>query len=359
MSDAIFEAPLHALPELDEVVLATMAWHFSPDTGSDYWVGRVSELDFDPLTDVRCAADLALFDTVKVDWSSIPAGALIPRGSAATRFGSYESGGTTGAPKRIVDATSRRRNVAWQSTILDVQGFPRGDGGWLHIGPTGPHIMAKNITSLAGMRGFLPHFVDLDPRWAKRCKAEGRPEDFDRYLGHVLDQVRDVLLSQDIRAISSTPPVLATIAARPDVYLPLREKVRGVIWGGTSASPETLRLLDREVFPDAVVSGAYGNTMMGVAPQLPHADEQDPYVFRPFYPYSVVELVNETDPGRPVPLGGQGRVKITTLTRDLFVPPMLERDAATRENPVGSAGIELSGVRPADTGAAAIVEGVY
>jgi hypothetical protein len=365
MSDdfsSVFDAPLDRPPALDDVVRATMAWHFSPPTGSPYWTSRAGDLGFDPLTEVRCAEDLRLFEEVAVDWSAIDAGDLIPRGhDPAHRFGVYESGGTTGAPKRIVDATSRRRNVEYQSGILDTQGFPRDGGGWLHIGPTGPHIMAKNVTNLATMRGFLPYYVDLDPRWAKRCAAGGRQADFRAYVGHVLDQVRDVLAAQDIRAISSTPPMLEAMAGRPDVYEPLRATVRGIVWGGTSTDAETIRLLREEVFPDAVIQGAYGNTMMGVAPQRPPREgDPAPCVFRPFFPYSLVEVVDPGDPAKPVPEGVEGRIKVTTLTRDLFVPPTLERDAATRRTPIGCVtGVEVSDVHSGLPGGPAVVEGVY
>ena len=97
----IFEAPLDRLPGLDDVVRGTMAWHFSAGTGSPYWTSRAAGLGFDPLTDVRCADDLRLFEDVAVDWAAIDAADLIPRGHDGTeRFGVYESGGTTGAPKR-------------------------------------------------------------------------------------------------------------------------------------------------------------------------------------------------------------------------------------------------------------------
>lgn len=40
---------------------AVVRWHFSPETGSWYWLQRAQSLDFDPLTDVQSLADLALF----------------------------------------------------------------------------------------------------------------------------------------------------------------------------------------------------------------------------------------------------------------------------------------------------------
>ncbi|GGL05093.1 phenazine antibiotic biosynthesis protein [Sphaerisporangium melleum] len=369
MSDdfaTVFEAPVDQVPDLDELVVATMTWHFSPSTGSPFWTGRAASFGFDPLSDVKTYDDLLeCFSTVEVDWSAIPAHTLIPRGSAGRpgRFGVYESGGTTGAPKRIVDATSRRRNIEYQSMFLDEQGFPTGglEAGWLHVGPTGPHIMAKNIGNLTELRGFLSYFVDLDPRWVKRCIATGREDESNRYIDHILDQVKDVLQSQDIRAMSSTPRILERIVARPDVYEPLREKVRGIIWGGTSVDAETLNLLENEAFPEATIAGAYGNTMMGMAPQRTRRDgDPSPCVFRPFYPYTIVDVVDPVDLTTRVPVDTRGVVKITALTRDLFMPPTVERDMVTLRAPLdGHPGVEVSDVRPNETAKETIIEGVY
>jgi hypothetical protein len=364
MSDdfsSVFEPPLEHTPDADELVQATMEWHFSPLTGSPYWVERALTLPFDPRTDIKTLDDLSLFREVAVDWSGIPADRMVPLGcrDRAGRIGVYESGGATGAPKRIVDQTSRARNVAWQSAILDEQDFPRGGGGWLHIGPTGPHVMAKNIGVLSELRGFLCHFVDLDPRWVRRCVREGRQEDFRRYIDHILDQVRDVLVSQDIRAVSTTPRILETVVGRPDVLALMREKVRGIVWGGTSADADTLRLLQDEVFPGVRLAGAYGNTMMGVAPQrTPRPGDAAVCTFRPFHPYTVVELVDPGRPERHVGTDEEGRVRITALTRDYFSPPTLERDVAVRRAAAGP-GLELSDVRPYEPAGTTVVEGVY
>ncbi|MGW0878316.1 phenazine biosynthesis protein [Streptomyces sp. NPDC002671] len=360
---SVFEPPIDEPPHPDELVRAAMEWHFSPLTGSPYWVERAKGLRFDPLKDVQTLDDLRLFADVAVDWSQIPAHTLVPRGCTGRpdRYGVFESGGATGAPKRIVDATSRARNVAWQSMMLDEQGFPSGDGHWLHIGPTGPHVMARNISVLSHLRGFLTYFVDLDPRWVRRCNTEGRFEDAQRYIDHILDQVKDVLLTQDIRAISTTPRILEKVVGREDVYALMREKLRGMVWGGTSIDGETLRLLDEEVFPDAKLAGAYGNTMMGVAPQRTRRPGDAALcTFRPYFPYSVVELVDPEQPERLVDVNEQGRVRITVLTRDYFTPPTLERDTAVRRASAdGYPGIEVSDVRPYESLGTKVVEGVY
>jgi hypothetical protein len=40
---------------------AAVRWHFSPETGSPYWLKSATALDFDPLTDVKTFEDLGLF----------------------------------------------------------------------------------------------------------------------------------------------------------------------------------------------------------------------------------------------------------------------------------------------------------
>lgn len=174
---AQFESPLDQPPDVDALVRPTMSWHFSPCTGSPYWAGRARSFDFDPLTDVQTLSDIQdAFREVPLDWDQIPADQLVPTGRRTRpgRFGVYETGGTTGPPKRIVDAGSRLRNVQWHSRLLDEQDFPRAGGNWLHVGPTGPHIMAKDISNLAALREFLCYYIDFDPRWVRRCLADGR-----------------------------------------------------------------------------------------------------------------------------------------------------------------------------------------
>ena len=43
---------------LDAHTVEMMAWHFHPSTGCPFWLERAASLPFNPLTDVRCFADL-------------------------------------------------------------------------------------------------------------------------------------------------------------------------------------------------------------------------------------------------------------------------------------------------------------
>jgi hypothetical protein len=365
-TEDIGEAAVHGQrPPVDDWVRAIVHWHFDPATGSPYWLRRRASLDFDPLADVVIAADLRRFADMSADWSTVAVEDLLPSGRAHAHAPSvFESGGTMGRPKRIVETSSRARGVEWVDRVL--AGHPRfpaaGDGHWLHIGPTGPHIVGRSIGRLAALRKAFCFYVDFDPRWVKRLVADARRDEVGRYVDHVVDQALAVLADQDVRVIFATPPVLEAICARPPALEAFRARTRGLIWSGTSISTETLRLLEQEIFPDAAVVGLYGNSLMGIAPQRPRLiDDEQPCVFQPFHPYALVEVVDPGDPGRVVDFGQRGRVRLSLLTADLFLPNVMERDGAIRVAPTADfpwTGVSAIGPLQA-AGGPAIVEGVY
>jgi acyl-coenzyme A synthetase/AMP-(fatty) acid ligase len=313
---------------------------------------------------VTSRADLALFPDVSDEWKEIPAADLIPRGCRADdwAFQVFDSGGTTGRPKRVVEATSRREGVKWVSEVLDRHGVPAVDGGnWLHIGPTGPHIVGRSVGLLAQLRRSLCFFIDFDPRWVKRCVRGGDTDSVVRYVDHVLDQAMDVLHRQQVTVVFLTPPLLEAICQRPAAYNLLAEHAKAIIWAGTSMSAETLRLVEDDLFPDTAVVGLYGNTLMGIAPQRPRRpDDDQPCVFQSFHPTCTIELVDPADTERPVPYGERGQVKFSLVSRDMFVPNCLERDTGIRVPPV--AGFDWDGVaqvEPLPGTGSEVVVGVY
>lgn len=76
----ILDLPLDVRPEPDELIQAAMQWHFSPETGSPFWLERARTLPFDPRTDVKSHDDLALFPNVTGELRDVRAQDLIPRG---------------------------------------------------------------------------------------------------------------------------------------------------------------------------------------------------------------------------------------------------------------------------------------
>ena len=123
------DLPFDAHPDPDEYIQAAMQWHFSPDTGSRFWLERAPSLGFDPRTDVRSFDDLTLFPNVTDELRDVAAADLIPRGYGdhPDVVGVFESGGTTGPPKRIVFLRDLwERNLASSTARYEERGCPRG-----------------------------------------------------------------------------------------------------------------------------------------------------------------------------------------------------------------------------------------
>nr|CEL21786.1 EhpF [Kibdelosporangium sp. MJ126-NF4] len=343
----------------DSQVRKLTHWHFSPETGSPFWLGMRDRLDFDPVADVHSAADLSRFPDVSEQLRQVPATALIPRGLAQETFRVYDSGGTTGSPKRIVDNAYRTRLTTWAWQRLQEVGIP-ATGNWLHLGPSGPHVICFDVSRYAAQAGGVFYTVDLDPRWVKHMIATDRPELAAEYVEHILDQAETILRTQDIAVLNTTPPLLEAICARPELYDLVRSKVHAIIWAGTSISSENLRQLDEVFFPEAAIVGVYGNSLMGVAPQRPAADS-DTYkcVFEPFGDTTQLDLVD--DSGSIVEYGQRGRVRLNLVTDEMFLPNILERDTAVRIPP--RPGSEVDGLADVQTyralGDVRIIEGVY
>lgn len=359
----IFTRPFDGLPDCNELVEAAMHWHFHPDTGSPFWLQQKTLLPFDPLKDIHTVEDLRLFPDVSQQWKEVSAETLIPRGCLTPEkweFCVFESGSTTGEPKRIVEMTSRRRGVEWINTVLTQHEIP-DQGHWLHIGPTGPHIVGRSVGLLAQMRHSLCYYIDFDPRWVKTCIRRGRQDIGSLYIDHIINQVTTVLRTQPVSMVFATPPILEAICARPAVLELFRQRARVLIWAGTSISEETLRLLEEEFFPDTKVIGWYGNTLMGIACQRPRSPEdRERCIFQAFYPYCLVDMVQPDRPEELVSYGQRGQVKVTLLTHELFIPNMLERDSAIRQEPTASFPWDgLAHIGPLSDAPENITEGVY
>ncbi len=100
-------------------------------------------------------------------------------------------------------------------------------------------------------------------------------------------------------------------------------------------------------FGGVFLQPTYGNTLMGLAPARPPTPE-DGYkiAYYPPLPSAVLEVV-DSDTGEVVDHGETGRVRLTALTREFFVPGFLERDEGEREPPWGPYAWDgVSGVRP-------------
>jgi phenylacetate-coenzyme A ligase PaaK-like adenylate-forming protein len=360
---AVLELPPDAHPDPDEFIQAAMRWHFSPDTGSPFWLERAPSLGFDPRTDVRSFEDLALFPNVTDELRDVRADDLIPRGYGEHPdiVGIYESGGTTGQPKRLVFLRDMwERNLAWFIAHHEARGFPRGRG-WLALFPSGPHMVGEVFRCHAAALGGRHFAIDMDPRWVRKLVAAGRHEEADAYAEHLIDQAALALQTQDIGVLATTPPLLERLARRDALVELVRENVRAIVWSGAHMDADTRALLRTEVFPGVELSGIYGSTMiLGAAVERLGLSADDPCVFDPPSP-EISFWVIDPETRRRVGYGERGQVVMSHVSKSFLLPNNLERDVATRIKPLeGQVGDSVADLAPVGQfGGAAVIEGVY
>ncbi|HYO02551.1 MAG TPA: phenazine antibiotic biosynthesis protein [Mycobacterium sp.] len=357
---SILDVPREAPPDPEAYLRAAMAWHFGADTGSPFWLRAAEHLAFDPLTDVRTYADLALFPNLVDQLRSAPVEDLIPRGYGLPlpipRI--YESGGTTGAPKRTAQLPDWVEQVTrWQVADFTAGGFVTG-GGLLCMMPSGPHGVGHFDREVAERLGSTFHPVDLDPRWVKKLAARDATAEVSSYVDHVVEQARSILDTQSVANLHATPPLLEALAGDDRLVDLVNEKIRYILLGGPHVDADTLDVL-REMFPHAGVSTVFGSTMI-LSQAATRVGAGGEFVFDPRSPY-VVFWVIDPDTRERVPYGERGQVVMNHVSKGMLIPNNVERDTAIRApGRGGQVGDSVSEVAPvAIFDGQPIIEGVY
>lgn len=379
-------APLtveQAREQLDAHVREVVAWHFNPETGTPFWLDRVKTLGFDPLKEVKGFDDLKKFGLFEDEWlRGGPVRRWVPLALQKEPIFVFETGGTTGIPKSRIGSMDFRIDYEMFSATLPDERFPPG-ANWLMLGPSGPRRLRLAVEHLAQHRGGICFCVDLDPRWVVKLLKDRRIEEVNRYKDHVIDQALTVLSAgHDIQCMFTTPKLLDSLAdalARGKLEDMVRKNggkvppgglrslkavgIKGIFGGGTEFDPQFMRYAYEEILDNGEVfmTPTYGNTLMGLACSSPVGPESD---FKITYyapqPRAVVQVVDPDDPYKVVEYGKTGRVMLTTLTKEFFMPCFLERDEGEREPPYSKYPWDgVSGVRPFSRIASQTTVGVY
>ncbi len=340
----------------DEWLPIVISIHFDPYHGTRYWLDKATELGINAIKEIKIMDDLKILGPMcEDDLRRYPIEHFIPKAFLSQKmdFVLGETAGTTGRPK----VTAYRRNefhaafVDWFGYIAEMRGFPTG-GNWLWVGPSGPHIIGKAVGPVANrMRSMDPFSIDFDPRWAKKLQPESIGSK--RYLEHVLEQALDIIETQKIDVLYTTPPVLDALALRMSTQK--RMSIKGVHYGGISIGKDTYKKFKEEYYPEAVHISGYGNTLFGLCLEIEESDVYDLDYF-PLGPRMVVQVVEMTDGNKPgyerlsngVNYEEEGQVVFHRLDESFFIPNMFERDKAVRIPPTSTAmeyGITQDGVR--------------
>lgn len=348
---------------LDEWTRRVIETHFDPDTGTPYWLDWQDERAVDVRSRVGTFEDLrAVFEPFDEDvLRTLPVEEFAPRSLDGNRR-VYETGGTTGDPKRVIMQEYWREQARWTARVLEDWGFPAGDVLGL-TPPGGANNAGTFVQHLAHEWGRLPFHVTMDPRWVKRLSERPSSGEFDAYVEHLVEQAERVLDTQSVDVLFTT----ARLLERPDVReLVADSSIQGIVHGGTALDRDTHRVFREDWYDDVTLVGEYGNTLMGVAPEAPPSmrapTDRDYHLdYVPCYPYFVPEIVDISgDEGALVDYGARGTVRLTVLNEEFFLPLFEERDVATRIR--GAGDLPWDWVRTPGTGERAeteAVEGVY
>ena len=344
---------------LDKHVREMIGWHFSPDTGCPFWLEYARQRDWDPRRTVHGYADLTQFGHFEDDWlRGGPIRRWLPRGLEGKPVYVFETGGSTGVPKSRLQVDDWRIDYETFSKTLADESFPRG-ADWLMLGPSGPRRLRLAVEHLAQHRGGIAFAVDLDPRWVIKLLKRGELQEANLYKEHCIDQALTILRShQNIRCMFTTPKLLEALADKIDL---VRYGIRGIFCGGTELTPQFHRFAREELIPGIDFVPTYGNTLMGLATHKPF-DPADRFeiIYHAPQPRAVLEVVDPQTPDRLVEYGQVGRVMLTTLTKETFIPRFLERDEAIRRPPCDPYPWDGCGnVRPFSGMGGGVVEGVY
>jgi hypothetical protein len=270
----------------------------------------------------------------------------------------FETGGTTGVPKMRINIHDFRIDYSEFSRTLPDEFFPPGSD-WLQLGPSGPRRLRLAIEHLAQVRGGICFQVDLDPRWVIKLLKRGDIKEAEAYKKHCIDQAVIILENHpNIRCIFTTPKLLDALSERVSFK---KLGIRGVFCGGTEMTPQFHRFAREELLEGAYFAATYGNTLMGLACHKPF-DPADDYaiIYYPPQPRAAIQVVNPDDMDQVVGYGETGRVLLTTLTKEFFMPRFPERDECEREPPIELYPWDgVRNVRPFAATKSATVVGVY
>ncbi|WP_425720451.1 hypothetical protein [Micromonospora sp. DT233] len=312
--------------DLDAWTRHVVRRHFDPETGSPYWLKRAVELAFDP-------RDITAYDQLAALGHTDPRGVdpvdLLPQVASTPPAGRlWESTGTLRGPCRFVHtATMTLHREHWQARHLRSAGFAPGRT-WLRVCPGGPHALGRGAGQLARHHRCTVHTVGVDQRWIRRLLRDGLVGAINAYVDHVVGQIVDVLQQRPVDYLEAAPAVLTTLlSCRPDLV----SRLAGVDLTGTHLTPGTYR--DVVAALDGGVVGHRYVGAAGYAIGLPVHDGGELMPYLPAYPQVTMAVVDPADPTRTVGYGELGRLRLTVLHEDLFLPNVLQRDQALRYRP--------------------------
>ncbi|AKK07191.1 hypothetical protein CMUST_14490 [Corynebacterium mustelae] len=303
-------------------------WHTSDSTGSKYWISRKlsgwsRELIVKWFLD---GVPPKGFSELEKDFRTRPIEDFIPSGIAKTKIaGFFESGGTTGVPKRVILGEEWANElIDWSASRMLEWGHHPGRN-WLVSVPTGPHVVGELSIRGARKEGAQAFRIDVDPRWAKNAASYGG--NVDGYSQHLIDQMKNVLLTQDVGCIITTPPILQNLVRDNQLVDVINENHISIRWGGMPFDNESEMFMRDVIFPRLPFFGVLGNTMtlgFGVEVPVDLSSKKTEQWFSFHAPFTKLFICGEDEDAFWET--GEGRLAYAHASKTHLYPPMPDRD---------------------------------
>ena len=101
--------------QLDAHAREIVQWHFSPETGSPFWLDWAKKAGWNPAAEVKGFADLGRFPHFQDEWlRDLQPEVWVPKKFKGRPFNVFETGGTTGMPKQ---------RIGWDDYKTDYEEF--------------------------------------------------------------------------------------------------------------------------------------------------------------------------------------------------------------------------------------------
>jgi hypothetical protein len=193
----------------------------------------------------------------------------------------------------------------------------------------------------------------------KKVISQKKIDEARAYMDHVVDQAVTILKHRKVSGLFTTPKLLEALGEKIDLW---DAGIRGVFCGGTTMAPQYVRFIVEELLENRIgFYPTYGNTLMGLASSRPlRPEDQYSITYHAPQPRAVLRVVDPNKTEQVKDYGQWGRVELTTLTQEFFMPRFLERDEAIRREPCALYPWDgVAEVRPFGAMEKTIVEGVY
>ena len=326
--------PEQAKEQLDAHAREIVRWHFSPETGCPFWLDWAKKAGWNPAQGNQILRrHHRKFPHFQDEWlRDLQPEVWVPAKFKGQPFNIFETGGTTGMPKQRIGWEDYKVDYSEFSEKISDEHFPRNHY-WLMMGPTGPRRLRLAIEHLANVRGSSCYFIDLDPRWVKKLIANKQFDQARAYMEHVVDQAVTILKHRKVSGLFTTPKLLEALAEKIE-SLGRRHPRRLLRRHDHGAAIRPLHRRGSARRPHRLLSDlrqhAHGPRRQRAA-DARRTISRSPTTRRSRAPCCASSIRNKTE--RSVDYGEWGRVELTTLTKEFFMPRFLERDEAIRRQP--------------------------